>query len=735
MKLRRTLFLTSAGLWFAVAFALHAQGTAFTYQGRLNDGANPASGNYDLTVSLFATSSGGSQVGFIFTNLNTAVTNGLFTVTPDFGANFPGANRWLEIAVRTNGGAVFSTLTPRQPLTPTPYAITASNLSGTLPSTQLGGNYPATVIFTNPANSFAGSGAGLTNVNAATVNGLAATNFWQTAGNSNTSPANGYFLGTKDNQPLELKVNGLRALRLEPTASGVPNLIGGAAGNLATSGAGITIGGGSGNTGGGTNSTVPGGNNNSALGNYTFAAGNRAKATNQGAFVWADSQAADFASTSNNQFNIRAGGGVRIVTGQTNMTLDGVPVLVGSGVGVLAWQTIAATTLAAQMHYGYVLTNSQLVTVTLPASAGIGDVFRVSGAGKGGWKIAQNANQSILAGNFTFLSNTQLTWAASSAAPQIWYSIAASADGNKMLAAAYGNGIYTSANSGANWTATAAPAANWAAVASSADGVKLVAVVYGGPIYTSANSGGSWTPVFGNANWDCVASSTDGTRLVAGILNGAVYYSINSGATWTASATGWWQSVAASSDGMRLIGGIRNGFLYTSTDGGTNWMAVNTVAGSLNWTGVASSVAGDRLVAVSASGTIQVSPDAGNNWLITSAPSKNWTCVASSADGKMLVAAAQNGPVYTSSDYGATWTPGSSPAANWLSVASSADGGKLAAGQNNGGIYTLQPAGLRTTTPGTTGYLLGGQNSALELQYMGNNQFIPLSHEGTIFAY
>src|SRR5712671_809956 len=107
---------------------LHAQGTAFTYQGQLRDGLAPANGSYDLTFSLFGVSSGAGQVGSSLTNSATGVTNGLFTVTLDFGANFPGADRWLEIAVRTNGGGAFSTLTPRQPITAAPYAITAGNL-------------------------------------------------------------------------------------------------------------------------------------------------------------------------------------------------------------------------------------------------------------------------------------------------------------------------------------------------------------------------------------------------------------------------------------------------------------------------------------------------------------------------------------------------------------------------------------------------------------------------------
>src|ERR1700749_926792 len=84
---------------------LHAQGTAFTYQGWLNTAGNPAAGNYDLTFALFNNASTNTgQVGTTLTNLGVGVTNGLFTVTLDFGASFPGANRWLAIGVRTNGG-------------------------------------------------------------------------------------------------------------------------------------------------------------------------------------------------------------------------------------------------------------------------------------------------------------------------------------------------------------------------------------------------------------------------------------------------------------------------------------------------------------------------------------------------------------------------------------------------------------------------------------------------------
>ena len=119
--------LTALGLSLNSA---QAQGTAFTYQGRLNDAGNLPSGTYDMYFSLFATSSGGTTLGVV-TNRPVAVSNGLFTVTLDFGSGvFTGAARWLEIGVRTNGSSGFyTTLAPRQQVTPAPYAITAGDVT------------------------------------------------------------------------------------------------------------------------------------------------------------------------------------------------------------------------------------------------------------------------------------------------------------------------------------------------------------------------------------------------------------------------------------------------------------------------------------------------------------------------------------------------------------------------------------------------------------------------------
>jgi len=66
---------------------------------------------------------------------------------------------------------------------------------------------------------------------------------WLLGGNAGTTPGTDY-VGTSDNQALELRVNGTRAVRIEPDATS-PNLLGGYAGNVLTAGVhGATIAGG-----------------------------------------------------------------------------------------------------------------------------------------------------------------------------------------------------------------------------------------------------------------------------------------------------------------------------------------------------------------------------------------------------------------------------------------------------------------------------------------------------------
>jgi hypothetical protein len=236
----------------------------------------------------------------------------------------------------------------------------------------------------------------------ATVNedgSVACQPVWALTGNAGTAPGT-HFLGTTDNTALELRVNSLRAWRLEPAPVSlpVPNVIGGFQGNSviagvggatiggggignstfcggpllpcpnrvtanfgtvgggidnragdgATVGGGVSnwavglnatvagglgnratgpwaaVGGGDNNQASGGSATVPGGSLNGAGGDFSFAAGHRAQVRipafsgdadgDEGTFVWADAQNADFVSTGPNQFLIRAQGGVGINT-------------------------------------------------------------------------------------------------------------------------------------------------------------------------------------------------------------------------------------------------------------------------------------------------------------------------------------------------------------------------------------------------------------------------------------
>ena len=480
------LFITLA-LWSAINLQLttaHAQGTAFTYQGQLQNNGAPANGTYDLQFVLFNTNQFGFPAAPILTNAAVSVNNGLFTTTLDFGSSiFAGTNFWLDISVRTNGNGAFIELSPRQPITPTPYAITAENLSGVVENNSIqgavslatisggggnviqsgannatiggggyntiqsgadhstiGGGYSDEIqggawesVISGGQGNIIGSnavwsaiGGGLNNViqtNAtysAIFGGLDNTiyasysfigggwgntiyasysfigggyfNMIQVGANLSTI-GSGYFnmiqagaiLSTiGGGQANAIGTNALFAVvgggfnnaagNESATVSGGNNniangrdsTVGGGAQNEATSdqatvaggfynnagghwsgvsggafniasgfaaaiGGGEsnnvtadfgTVGGGFQNTASGTNATVSGGELNTASGKFSFAAGQQAQALHDGAFVWADSQGGAFTSTANNQFLIRAGGGVGINTTSPQQALS-----------------------------------------------------------------------------------------------------------------------------------------------------------------------------------------------------------------------------------------------------------------------------------------------------------------------------------------------------------------------------------------------------------------------------
>ncbi len=102
-----------------------AIGTSFTYQGQLKNASGPISDHCDFQFGVWDAANGGISLASDLTHTNVTMSQGLFTVQLDFGVNlFNGAARWLEIAVRCPAGSGdYATLTPRQPLTPAPYAL------------------------------------------------------------------------------------------------------------------------------------------------------------------------------------------------------------------------------------------------------------------------------------------------------------------------------------------------------------------------------------------------------------------------------------------------------------------------------------------------------------------------------------------------------------------------------------------------------------------------------------
>ncbi len=133
MTLRILLTVTLA--LAAVAPRVNAQSTIITYNGQLNDNGSAATGLYDVRFSLYDSANGGLQIGASVTQ-TASVKSGLFTSQLDFGMNFSGADRWMQLEVRKSGiGANFVILDPRQRITAAPYstyslsAATASDVA------------------------------------------------------------------------------------------------------------------------------------------------------------------------------------------------------------------------------------------------------------------------------------------------------------------------------------------------------------------------------------------------------------------------------------------------------------------------------------------------------------------------------------------------------------------------------------------------------------------------------
>jgi hypothetical protein len=128
-RIQRALAGVAAFIACSAAQAQSPVGNGFTYQGKLTDGGAPATGQYDFTFRLYNASDAVSSIGNPVNLENVQVTGGLFTVELNFGNQFGGEARWIGVFVRPGASSgSFTTLMPRQEMTPTPYAISADSI-------------------------------------------------------------------------------------------------------------------------------------------------------------------------------------------------------------------------------------------------------------------------------------------------------------------------------------------------------------------------------------------------------------------------------------------------------------------------------------------------------------------------------------------------------------------------------------------------------------------------------
>jgi hypothetical protein len=440
----------------ASAFCLRveAQGTAFTYQGRLNDGANPANGSYDLKFTLLDAPTNNNVIAGPTTNTGVGVSNGLFTLTLDAGPGpFNGQRLWVEIGARTNGNGSFATLAPRQQITPSPYAIYSFNANNAAFATNA--NFANNAFTAQTAQFFSIQLAGdvngpQTNTVVGKIQGTTVSPtppnpgqvlvfnsgswtpltppVWSLNGNAGTT-AGANYLGTPDNQPLELHVNGARALRLEPTPGAAPNVIGGASLNaVANSVIGGTIGGGTANSVVGYFGTVAGGTSNSASAWATVSGGtgnmagggdlgntgtNNSYATVGGGF---ENTASLNATVSGGQMNSATGLGATVGGGNGN-TANGDSSTVGGGdVNTASYldSTVGggggnkAIAVEATVAGGYHNLANGIVATISGGQTNIASGY-YSTVGGGSTNLASGTNATVGGGSFNTASNYNAT--------------------------------------------------------------------------------------------------------------------------------------------------------------------------------------------------------------------------------------------------------------------------------------------------------------------------------------
>jgi hypothetical protein len=379
-------------------------GTAFTYQGQLKLNGQPVTGTCDIQFSLYDAASGGSQVGSTQSQSGVAVSNGLFTTLLDFGAGaFTGAAVYLQVAASCPSGSSAVTF-PRQPVTPSPYAIFAEGAAGFTGS--LSGDVTGTQGTTSVAQ-VGGVPAANVASGATAANGATSANTPNTivkrdgSGNFAAGTITANNVQSPAGQALELQMNGQRGLRLEPTtgcgvATCSPNVIGGFSGNAVAAGVfGAVIAG-----GGNSSSASFGDGPNQVTGSYGAVVGGTANtASNLGTVLGGqhnaasgvNSIAAGEGSTASGQDSIAMGNNAN-ATGDRGVALNSGT---ASGVGAIAIGSGAQATNDDAVALGPAGISSGLASTVIgpsTASGNFGIAIGLQNRASGQFSVALGKN-------------------------------------------------------------------------------------------------------------------------------------------------------------------------------------------------------------------------------------------------------------------------------------------------------------------------------------------------------
>ncbi len=484
--------------------------------------------------------------------------------------------------------------------------------------------------------------------------------------------------------------------KLAPNVVQSANLAPGAVGNTQLANPSITINAGAGLSGGGE--VALGGNITlSNAGVLSLTGGN-------GITVDASSGAVTLGSSATSENTPNS-----IVTRDANGNFSAGKITASSfvGQGLVPWTVVSGTTQQAEPNMGYIASNASEVTITLPTAPTVGDVIRVSGAGAGGWKIAQNAGQQI---DTRIISPPGNSWTPRSSSLN-WTCIAASSDASRIIAGAWGERLYISSDYGLTWLPRES-IQQWKDVAISSDGQKMVAVANAGQIYTSTDSGTSWTARDASRAWTCVASSANGSILYA-CTKTALYKSTNSGASWNLlreHSIFTFDHISCSANGEKVVIAGSPGNVSLSSDGGASFYIPSNYP-STYW----------FKPALDTNGTIYIS-GGGKTYIGDRVLDFDSGHFASSSNGEKLTSSK-----FVSHDSGWTWKRHNQ---DGIPV-SSTSGDKILMAKSNYSIYTS----TTNTTQGASGFLKGDGNSSIDLQFIGYGIYMPISFIGKVEVY